>query len=309
MNYKRIGVIFCAGGLLSSAAFANLVINPTWDTSITSNGNSAQIQATINQAIAFYNTNFSDAITVDITFKVANTGLGSSNTGFIFDTYSNFRTKLGADGSTADDTTALASLVGGAVNPVTAGANVAISRANAKALGYSVAAGVDGTITLNSSICNLVHGTNSNANFYDFYAVACHEIDEVLGTISLVGDPFGSGRTNGADLFRYNGAGVRTWDTSTTHRAFFSIDGGVTNIVEYNQLNRTGGDWGDWIVHTPGQVQDFAGSPGVTVDMGASEMRLLDVVGYNRVNPVPEPATVAVLGVGALALLRRRKRA
>ena len=310
MNYKKLGLILGAGTVLgTSSAFANLVINPTFDSSITSSGSSAQIQATINQAIAFYNANYTDPITVEITFKVANTGLGSSSTGFIFDTYSNFRTQLGADASTPDDATALSFLATGAVNPVTGGANVAISRANAKALGYSIGAGVDGTITLNNTICNLVHGTNTNASFYDFYAVTCHEIDEVLGTISLAGDPFGSGRTNGADLFRYNGAGVRTWDTASTHAAFFSIDGGTTNIVEYNALGRTGGDWGDWIHHNGApQVQDFSGTPGVTVDMGPSEIRLLDVVGYNRV-VVPEPASIVVLGLGAVALLRRRKKA
>jgi uncharacterized protein (TIGR03382 family) len=104
-------------------------------------------------------------------------------------------------------------------------------------------------------------------------------------------------------MFRYNGTS-HTYDTVTSHHAYFSIDGGVTNIVEWNQFNRTTGDWGDWIVHTPPQVQDWEGTPGVKIDMGPSELRLLDVIGYN----VPGPGTASLVGLGAGALVRRRRR-
>ena len=313
MNYKKIGLILGAGTVLgTSSAFANLVITPTFDSTITSNGSSAQIQATINQAIAFYNANFTDNITVAIKFQLGG-GLGSNSSYYQFKTYASVRTALGADATSADDTTAMSFLATGAVNPVTAGANMALTNANARALGYTVAFGnggsdpFDSTVTLNTSICNLVHGTNTNSGFYDLYAVVSHEIDEALGTSSLAGDPFGSGRTNVADMYRYNN-GARTWDTNNGHAAFFSING-TTNIVEYNALGQTGGDWGDWIHHNGApQVQDFSGTPGVTVDMGPSELRLLDVVGYNRAAAVPEPNVILGLGLGAVALIRRRKK-
>jgi hypothetical protein len=304
MNYKKIGIILGAGTILgTSSAFANLVINPTFSAGILGDANSAQIQATINQAISFYNTHYTDNITVNINFDNPNSGLGSSSTGFVGVTYSQFRTALAADASTADDALALAHLPTQTNDPITnAQTTIALSKANARALGFSTSGGADSSITLNTSICNLVHGVNTNSSFYDLYAVCCHEIDEALGTVAFVG----SAQPSSADLFRYNG-GVRSWDTSTTHQAFFSIDG-TNNIVEYNQLNRSGGDWGDWIHHNGSpQVQDFSGTPGTTVNMGASETRLLDVVGYNYV--VPEPASFAVLGIGAMALIRRRKRA
>ena len=181
MNYKKIGLILGAGTVLgTSSAFANLVIVPTFSAGINGDANSTQIKATINQAIAFYNANYSDNITVNINFDNANTGLGSSSTGFVSDTWANFRAALAADGTTADDTLALSFLPGGTTNPVTGVTNVAFSRANAKALGYSIGAGADSSINLNTSICNLVHGVNTNAGFYDLYAVACHEIDEAI---------------------------------------------------------------------------------------------------------------------------------
>ena len=308
MNYKTIGLLLGAGTVLgSSSAFANMTITPTFSAGILGDANSAQIQATINQAIGFYQTHYSDNINVRISFDNPNSGLGSSNTGFVGVSYSQFRSALAADASTADDALALAHLPTQANDPITnTQSTIALSRANARALGFTTtndATTFDSVITLNTSLCNLVHGTNTNANFYDLYAVTCHEIDECLGTVAFVG----SAQPSSADLFRYN-AGVRNWDTNTGHSAYFSIDG-TNNIVEYNQNGRSIGDWGDWIHHSGApQVQDFSGSKGITVDMGPSETRLLDVVGYNYVNPVPEPSVIVGLGLGAVALVRRKKK-
>lgn len=285
-------------------AWGNLVINPTFDSSITGNANAVQIEATINQMCAMYNAKFTDNITVNITYHNTTSGLGSNNPATITETYTDFRNALAADSSTADDATALAHLGAGATNPVTGTSTVVLTRPNARALGFSTPSGSDDTVNLNCSICNLTHGVNANPNFYDLYAVACHETDECLGT------PCGLDLTNtawAADMFRYNGSGARTFTTNTSTHAFFSLDG-TTNIVEYNQFQWGGGDHGDWVHHATPQVQDWSGSPGVTVDMGPSEFRLLDGIGYNFA-PAPEPSTWAMFGFGSLVLLRRRKRA
>jgi len=184
--------------------------------------------------------------------------------------------------------------------PLSGTTQIALSEANAKALGFDTSSfsGDDGVIGLNTSICFTDHNSPV-AGKYDLFAVAAHELDEVLGTVSGVG---GSTLWS-ADLYRYNGSGARSFTTDTGQRAYFSIDG--TNLLdEYNQFGRTTGDWGDWKRHSPPQVQDWQGTTGMKIDPDV-EFRLLDVVGYDRVI-TPEPASMAVLGLGVFALIRRR---
>ena len=57
----------------STAAESGLVISPTFDTTITSNVNAAAIEASINRAIALYQSLFTDPITINIRFRLANT--------------------------------------------------------------------------------------------------------------------------------------------------------------------------------------------------------------------------------------------
>ena len=93
----------------------------------------------------------------------------------------------------------------------------------------------------------------------DEIAVLEHEMDEVLGMGSAL-----SGTTTPAspftnDLFRWASAGVRSYSANpsgtvpcsvATPRAFLSINGGTTNLNEFNNC-ANGGDYGDWITHTP----------------------------------------------------------
>ncbi len=314
---RTLGVLtgLLAVGLLGRAvpAHANLVINPTFDSTITSDVNAATIMSTIHAAIQVYENTFTDNITVNIKFQEGG-GLGSSSTWIYQRSYANYRADLVNDASTPDDNTALASLPVQANSPVDGNANLWLSHANLLAIGVNPGAtpdGFDGTITLNTSIMNLDRIT-INPSKYDLMAVASHEIDEVLGLGSGL-DLLSSGLdhlSRPEDLFRYSANGVRSYTTSSTATSYFSIDGGATNLVGFNQSGG-GSDYGDWVSSSTPRVQDAYGTPGATPNLGV-ELVALDVIGYNRAMPAPEPSTLASAGLAVLMGLgytwRRRKR-
>ncbi len=133
-----------------------------------------------------------------------------------------------------------------------------------------------------------------------------------------------------ADLFRYSGTNTRSFlPTSNSCDinglpelfAYFSIDGGATDIADYNNC-QAGGDYGDWINIYPYLVQDGEASPGVvrdiSTDIGTNanhylrpEVAVLDAVGFNLATAAaPEPSTFGILGagLGLLTIVRIRVR-
>jgi hypothetical protein len=246
--------------------------------------------ATINSVIALYEASFSDPITVAINFQETGSGLGQSSSFFVSRSYSTFHSHLSSHATTFDDAVALAHLPGGTTNPVNGNVDVDLTTANARAIGFSAnppAGDPDGTIFLNTSIMNLDR-TSIDFSKYDLFAVAAHEIDEVLGFGSALnglnnGDPAPTGAVWTLDLFRYDQGGNRSFDTSLSTQAYFSIDS--TNLlVQFNQ--QAPGDFSDWFssgAHTP-RVQDAFATPGATPNPGV-ELIGLDVLGYNLVQP------------------------
>src|SRR5205085_5064481 len=128
-----------------------------------------------------------DPITVEITFKKGG-GLGGSSFSLYGLSYAAFYSQLVADGTSADDATALARLAldgAGATNPVTGTTSILIKSANARALGFGTPAGSDGTITLNTDLTT--PGSPGSSLNYSLLAVTEHEIDEILGLGSTLG--------------------------------------------------------------------------------------------------------------------------
>jgi hypothetical protein len=109
------------------------------------------------------------------------------------------------------------------------------------------------------------------------------------------------------DLFRYSGNGMRTYTTDPTATAYFSINGGATNLTNFNQSGN-GADYGDWATGPTPQVQDAFATPGAIINLGPNELTALDVIGYSLV-PVPEAGSGALLlsALIATGILRRRK--
>jgi hypothetical protein len=303
------GLVLCGLSAFSPSAKANIIINPTFDSTITGDGSAALIEATINQAISFYEANISTNITVNITYAEMASGLGESSTYYGTVSYSQYLTALQSHSSgDAVDVAALASLPGGSNNPVNGNANVDVTTANLRALGFSANVATDSTISLNTSITNYT-GKTFNPNDYSLLAVVEHETDEALGLGSNLDTGSTTGDIRPEDLFRYSAPGVRSYTTSSSASSYFSVNGGTTNLVNFNQSGPPGGaDYGDWASSSTARVQDAFGTPGATPIYGV-EATALDAIGYNYVSvPTPEPSTFGLLALGGIAIGYYRRR-
>ncbi len=274
----------------SAIAPSGLTIVPTWDSSIESDPRSADIKATINAAIAVYKANFSDPITVAITFQKVATGLGGSSTFAGTFPYSAYRAALVSHATSADDMLALNFLPDAANNPVNGNPNICIPTALARALGFTGGQALppqgypDSTISVNIALTN-ISPSDTDPRKYSLFAVVSHEMDEALAIGSSLnnlnnGDAAPTYPIFPEDLFRYDLSGARSFNTNLTSAAFFSLNG-TAQLAQFNQ--RQGGDFSDW--YSPGgqtpKVQDACSTLGATAILGV-ELRVLDVLGYTR---------------------------
>jgi hypothetical protein len=316
--------LLVAGVFAAASARANLVIDPTFGSSITSLSNASAVEAGIDAAISRLDAAVENPITVKIQFDDMSGGLGESDTFFNALPYSQYLSDLKTDQVlSANDTIAIHSLPVQTANPVNGNANIDLSLPLLRAIGESSLGdndgGLDSTISLNLSSMNVSRTGMQNSNDYDLQAVATHEMDEVLG-IGGEGSDLASGTTGAVgplDLFRYISPGVRSYSQSANIAPYFSINGGTTELVYFNQVSGADyGDWGNGVTpaevdgNSPPQVQDAFGTPGTDVNLGMNELTALDVVGWNLVaQSVPEPGTTGLLvasGLACAVTFRRR---
>jgi fibronectin type III domain protein len=283
-----------------------LIIHATFDSSITGNPNSAAIQATINRAIAFYESLFTDPVTIEIRFRYATTApdgtplggrIAQSNFVIYVIPWSTYINALRTDARTSNDSLANASLPGSALS-----ANLKPGAANGRALGLNTppamfangAVGLggpyDGIVTLNS-LAPYQFSRPIGAGNFDAQRATEHEMDEVIGLGSHLNVSGNDLRPQ--DLFSWSSAGVR--NITASGMRYFSINGGGTNIVNFNQ-NPTG-DLGDWLSaacpQTHPYVQNAFLCPGQASDIGATspEGINLDVIGYDLASAMPPVVT------------------
>lgn len=132
-----------------------LTITPSFASNITSDPNVATIEAGINAAIARVEADIANPITVNITFQEGG-GLGGSSTFIGTVSFASYLSALQNNQTlSANDITAISTLGAGPNNPVNGNANVFLTTALLRALGYNANVPLDSTITLNTSIMNL----------------------------------------------------------------------------------------------------------------------------------------------------------
>ena len=142
----------------------------------------------------------------------------------------------------------------------------------------------DGIVTLNSSSPYQFTRPPAGGN-YDAQRGFEHEMDEVIGLGSYL-NISGGDDLRPQDLFSWSSAGNR--NTSSSGTRYFSINGGVTSIVNFNQGPT--GDFGDWLSADCPQshpyVQNAFSCTGQSSDITATspEGINLDVIGYDLVN-------------------------
>jgi hypothetical protein len=282
---------------ITTAPSTGLTIHPTFDSSITNNPNAAAIQATINRAISFHESLFSDPITIQIRFRFSRTSpdgmplpmgtLARTDLVLYRIPWSSYISALRADAKTSNDTQANASLPGTALS-----ANIRPSSAGGRAVGLdtrpamfadgSVGPGgpYDAIVTLNSAAPYQFSRPPSPSNF-DAQRSIEHEVDEAIGLGSRLGGNGSDLRPQ--DLFSWSSPGNRNISTSGTR--YFSINGGVTNIVNFSQ--NPDGDLGDWFSEqcpqTHPYVQNAFACAGQYSDISATspEGINLDAIGYD----------------------------
>jgi hypothetical protein len=278
-------------------------------------GLSATDIANMKAAAAFaatqFTSNYTDNIHVNIfVTAVSGTGtLGMSNT-FLnsVPSYSSLRAAVAADSKTPDDATVLGA--GGSLpttDPIGGNDLYVVSRAEAKALDLTADdLSNDGTFTFGGGFSYTYDPNNrAVAGKTDFIGVAMHEFSEIMGRIPLMGqDLFGTGASDYMlfDLFHFTGAGTRGLNNGAGRS--FSIDNGTTLLKAFNNAAVNGGDLDDWASGTNDCFNAFSSSS-VENDLTTVDLRVMDVIGYDRVTatPTPTPTPTATPGSGPAVMV------
>ena len=237
------------------------------------------------------------------------------------ESYQTLVSRLTADATSPAQLQALSTLP--ATNP-TDGGTFFVPGAEARTLGFANAptssvSDPDGYMGFDSDTAwNFSPDPNQTpvAGEYDFIGSVEHELSEILGRTSFIGDSSTEKFTNQysvMDLYRYQGANdpaLRPRDDPS----YFSIDNGVTDLADYNNY-KTGnsGDLGDWsgttvngvVRHTPDSFNDNS-NPGIINPFTATDATLMNVLGYNftdaPTSPIPLNSSDITLSTGQLLM-------
>lgn len=308
---KRIAKIFVLCGLpilvLALIIFPRpvraLVFNVTYDSTVTSQPNAAQIEAAYGVVTQAYSSLFTNPITVNITVSVESSGFGNSGLGLGGNpSYDQVVMSLADGATTFYASNAIASLP---PDDPTPSQLWWIPSVEIKALpDMTILFGADPddtnsdgqfSFTTNDVSWTFCPTNRAVQGEYDFIAVAEHETSEIMGRCSGLGNI--SGGYVPFDLFRFTN-GVRDlngFDPGT----YFSIDNGVTPLKYFN--SQFGGDPQDWAPTNNPDPYDYALGAGEEARLSAADLTVMDILGYN-LNFQPPKVAVSRLPNGNVQL-------
>ncbi|HLX71639.1 MAG TPA: NF038122 family metalloprotease [Verrucomicrobiae bacterium] len=285
---KKLFCLVWVSFLVCTASLHAFTIKATYDSSVTSLTNAAQIESAFAAAVATFQSLYTNNATINITVYWGpggpfTNGINLSRSFLtVFGTsYPQITNALFMSRASAADTNSVASLP--ATDP-TGGGPWWMPRAQIKVLGLPISG-----VSPNDSVNDGAVGFTSNAVYaldpanravageYDFIGAAQHEISEVLGRITLglqtnVGFlPF--------DLFRFTNNAARSFDPNANN-AYFSVDNGATALNFY-YTNANLGDIQDWKSGITPDAYDAFVPEGVVLPISTVDIATLDVLGYN----------------------------
>jgi len=282
-----------------------MVINLTYDSSITGLTNAAQVEAAINLAAQVLDNLYTNVMTVNITvFFDSTIDLGQSQTDFTGNpTYSQITNYLRSARTTAAASNSVASLP---ANDPTSGGTWWIPYSEAKAFGgvFGIStnrSGEDGQVRFASTVTYALNPTNRAVPFAsDLIAVAEHEISEVLGRGYALNYNLGAGGYMPYDLFRFTNSAARSLNVNATN-AYFSVDNGVTSLAPFFP-DYTAGDPQDWQSRTLSDSYDAFLTEGTEGYLSYADLISLNVLGY-KLNFRPPKLSAARLTNGNMQLI------
>jgi hypothetical protein len=262
-------------------------INITFDSSVANAP--AGFKPTILAVANYYASTFGDPSTLNLNVGYGEVGgtslptgaLGASSTYLASLSYANLVSALKLDASSANDYSAVTNL---GSDPTGGRGHYWVSTAEAKALGFSLTNSTDGSIGFSSSanfFYDPTHTATVPTGNYDFFGTVAHEFSEVMGRMLLTGGRVGfyHNSYSALDLFHYSAQGVH--DLSGTKAGYFSIDGGATNLHNFNTNSL--GDYGDWASpsNAPADAFNAFASSGVIEPVSSSDVTALDAIGWS----------------------------
>jgi hypothetical protein len=245
--------------------------------------------AAVNYVVSYFDSLFTNNtnLTIDVGYgeidgqSLSSGALGKSLAYIISEPYSSVRNALLAENAPGANTLPASA-------PPNAPATLVMTDAEAMALGLIANStnsnSIDGYVGFDAAPNTFSYSTTSGPpwNEYDFVGTVEHEFSEIMGRISGLDI---AGAYTPMDLYRYAAANTRQFTSGAA--SYFSIDGGVTDLDNWNNF-QTGnaGDLGDWAPNAGNDAFDDNIGPGVTDAVTGTDLALMNAIGWTSASPL-----------------------